>query len=391
MKGESYPTNHQMCTLLQSVSRYPPLLQYFPKLTDNGKIFWTDLKRFLEECSSLIKSKNHNEVLQSALYHLQLARQSREEGVVKSSGSTLIWILFLLLTSNSFKEMAQEGSILLATLFPSAKTPNYLRNSIQHLGPDPMHGAESPRIPTDYQESGGVGHHSPAAAGALQDLLSNENPEVGTSPSPERKESEVTATQDDQKPSSVDVDVGTGPLSDECSAGGGASADAQPICDQSEESNISNQTVDYNLPFDPSFYYQNSFPRLLGQEAREEKAWASAFLNWLNGIMLDPQLQDYPLPLIKRFQELLRQVRRNSSPFCRPYFSEAISEIKVDLYYLKLLTQTLSLLDRFYWRDWLLFIYLLEWIAALNFSRFSFNTMWTCMRLQSCGSSFLRR
>ena len=83
MKGESYPTNHQMCTLLQSVSRYSPLLQYFPKLTANGKIFWTDLKRFLEECSSLIKSKNHNEVLQSSLYHLQLARETREEGVVK--------------------------------------------------------------------------------------------------------------------------------------------------------------------------------------------------------------------------------------------------------------------------------------------------------------------
>ena len=341
MKGESYPTNHQMCTLLQSVSRYSPLLQYFPKLTANGKIFWTDLKRFLEECSSLIKSKNHNEVLQSSLYHLQLARETREEGVVKSSGSTLVWILFLLLTSNRFKEMAQEGSILLATLFPSAKTPNYLRNSTKPLGPDPMHVAESPFIPTAYQESGSGGHHSPAAAGALQDLLSTEKPEVGTSPSPEKKESEVTAPHDHHKPSSVDVDVGTGHLSDECSGGGGVPAknDVQPKCDPSEGSNISNQTVDYNLPFDPSFYYQNSFPRLLGQEAREEKSWASAFLNWLNGIMHDPQLQDYPLPLIKRFQELLRQVRNNSSPFCRPYFSEAVSEIKVDLYFLKLLTQ----------------------------------------------------
>ena len=95
------------------------------------------------------------------------------------------------------------------------------------------------------------------------------------------------------------------------------------------DSNITNQSIDFDIPMDATSYYRNSFPSAWKDEAREERRLSIAILVWLDEILSDSQLNEYPLKIVRRARELLRLMRCNSSTIYRPYFVEAMSELKM--------------------------------------------------------------
>ena len=258
--------------------------------------FWSKFHDWLLAVTSIVQSKNTNERFQQIIHHLNTAAKVGEEGISSEVSKHFAWLIYLLLSSRNFRLVLQKtNDLFVRLLFPLKSVCRLSANSsIQPF----------PHSPSPIDRNDNVQKSSTTDTIQSEGILATPKPSCDTLK---------------QKPTAEEKGKGI------------MDPDQSNVTERgSYEENEETPSVDYTLPIDPTFYYQNSFPRLLGQEAKEEKMLVRDMIDLIDDVLNDSKTSGYPIMIINYCIIYLERLRDPSyQKATRPNYDQALEDLKV--------------------------------------------------------------